>query len=79
MLPTTTRSRILLESSDGAGIRSILNDHDLYAATVFIDDSGTTSDVVDAIIGAMGFYKGIGLSDHVHHSAHVDFPPAYSR
>jgi hypothetical protein len=46
--------------SDGAGIRSILNDHDLYAATVFIDDSGTTSDVVDAIIGAMGFYKGSG-------------------
>jgi hypothetical protein len=46
--------------SDGAGIRSILNDHDLYAATVFVDDSGTSSDIVDGIISAMGFYKGSG-------------------
>jgi len=46
--------------SDGAGIRSILNDHDLYAATIFVDDSGTSSDIVDGIITAMGFYKGSG-------------------
>lgn len=45
---------------EGAGIRSILYDHDLYAATVTVDDSAPPVDVVDAIISNMGFYKGSG-------------------
>ena len=47
-------------ATEGAGIRSILNDHDLYAATVTVDDSATPDVVVDAIVGAMGYYKGSG-------------------
>jgi HK97 family phage prohead protease len=45
---------------EGAGVRSILNDHDLYVATVFVDDSAASVDVVDAVISSMGFYKGSG-------------------
>ena len=45
---------------EGAGIRSILNDHDLYVATVTVDDAATSTEVVDGIISAMGFYKGSG-------------------
>jgi hypothetical protein len=45
---------------EGAGIRSILNDHDLYVATVTVDDSASSTEVVDGIISAMGFYKGSG-------------------
>ena len=45
---------------EGAGIRSILNDHDLYVATVTVDDTADPVDVVDGIISAMGFYKGSG-------------------
>ncbi len=45
---------------DGAGIRSILYDHDLYAATVNVDDSATPPEVVDAIVSSMGLYKGSG-------------------
>lgn len=44
---------------EGAGIRSILHDHDLYVATVTVDASESTS-TVDAIISSMGFYKGSG-------------------
>jgi len=47
----------------GAGIRSILNDDDLYAATlnVNIDDANSTpSEIVDAIVGGMRLYKGSG-------------------
>jgi Caudovirus prohead serine protease len=47
-------------SSEGAGIRSILNDHDLYVATVTVDDSALPVDIVDNIISSMGFYKGSG-------------------
>jgi len=47
-------------ATEGAGIRSILNDHDLYAATVTVDDSATPDVVVDAFVGAMGYYKGSG-------------------
>lgn len=49
-----------LGANDGAGIRSILHDHDLYAATVTVDDTATSVEVVDAIVSAMGFYKGSG-------------------
>ena len=50
-------------SNEGAGIRSILNDDDLYAATVFIDVAGDLKDtgVVDEILGSMQFYKGSGV------------------
>jgi hypothetical protein len=47
----------------GAGIRSILNDDDLYAATinVNIDDANSTpSEIVDGVVRAMRFYKGSG-------------------
>jgi hypothetical protein len=47
-------------ASEGAGIRSILNDHDLYAPTFTIDDSAAGTDVVDALTTAMGSYKGSG-------------------
>jgi hypothetical protein len=45
---------------DGAGIRSILHDHDLYAATVTVDDTATAPEMVDAIVTSMGLYKGSG-------------------
>jgi hypothetical protein len=47
-------------AAEGAGIRSILYDHDLYAATVTVDDSAESTEVVDAIISSMGYYKGSG-------------------
>jgi hypothetical protein len=47
-------------STDGAGIRSILNDHDLYAPTITLDDSADPPTIVDGIVSAMGFYKGSG-------------------
>lgn len=49
--------------SEGAGIRSILHDHDLYAATITIDTSDartSPSTIIDAIIDAKRFYKGSG-------------------
>lgn len=49
-----------LGANDGAGIRSILHDHDLYAATITVDDTATSMEIVDAIVGGMGFYKGSG-------------------
>jgi hypothetical protein len=45
---------------EGAGIRSILNDHDLYAATAMVDDGATSIQTVDAIVDSMKFYKGSG-------------------
>ena len=47
-------------ANEGAGIRSILHDHDLYAATITVDDSSTSIQTVDAVVAAMGFYKGSG-------------------
>jgi Caudovirus prohead serine protease len=47
-------------ASEGAGVRSILHDHDLYATTVNVDDSALAPDVVDAIISAGQYYKGSG-------------------
>ena len=50
-------------AQDGLGIRSILHDADLYAATinVNVDDAGSSpNELVDAIIGAQKFYKGSG-------------------
>jgi hypothetical protein len=45
---------------EGAGIRSIANDHDMYAPTVTVDDTATNLEVVDAITRGMGLYKGSG-------------------
>lgn len=45
---------------EGAGIRSILHDHDLYATTVTVDDSATATQTVDQIISGMQYYKGSG-------------------
>jgi hypothetical protein len=45
---------------EGAGIRSILHDHDLYAAVATVDDGATSTEAVDAIVNAMSFYKGSG-------------------
>jgi phage head maturation protease len=50
-------------SNEGAGLRSILHDDDLYAATVFIDVDGDLKDtgVVDEVLASMQFYKGSGV------------------
>ena len=50
-------------SNEGAGIRSILHDDDLYAATVNVnieDASSNPSEIVDAVLLNMGLYKGSG-------------------
>lgn len=50
-------------ATEGAGIRSILNDHEMYVTTVNvnIDDANSSQvEVVDAIIGAMQYYRGSG-------------------
>ena len=47
-------------ASEGAGIRSILNDHDLYVATITVDDSATPDAQVDGILVGMQYYKGSG-------------------
>ncbi len=51
-------------AADGAGIRSILNDHDMYVTTVRvnIDDASSSMDeIVDGIVRAMRYYHGTGL------------------
>jgi hypothetical protein len=48
---------------DGAGIRSIVNDHELYATTVNVNLNDTDSDyyeVVEAVLRARRFFKGSG-------------------
>lgn len=47
-------------AAEGAGIRSIANDHDLYAATITVDDTATSLEIVDAIVRGMQYYKGSG-------------------
>jgi hypothetical protein len=47
-------------ASEGAGIRSIYLDHDLYAAKVEVDTAATPNDIVDAFVTNMGAYKGSG-------------------
>lgn len=52
-----------LGASDGAGIRSILNDHELFVTVVNVnvDDANSSYDeVVDAVMDGMEFYKGTG-------------------
>jgi len=45
---------------DGRGIRSILHDHDLYAATVSIGRDLEPAEMVDIMLENMRFYKGSG-------------------
>jgi hypothetical protein len=47
-------------AAEGSGIRSILHDHDLYAATITVDDTATNLELVDAIAMGMQYYKGSG-------------------
>jgi hypothetical protein len=53
-----------LAASSGNGVRSILNEHELYAATLNIgvaDNYSNMTNVVDKIIEGMQFYKGTGM------------------
>lgn len=50
-------------ASDGAGIRSILNDHEMYVTTLNVPFGPSTNadNIVDAIVSGMRFYRGTGL------------------
>lgn len=53
-------------ASDGAGIRSILNDHELFVTTVNVnvdDASSSYDEVVDAVMDGMEYFKGTGTPD----------------
>ena len=53
-------------ASDGVGIRSILNDHELFVTTVNVnvDDADSSyEEVVDSVMDGMEFYKGTGTPD----------------
>ena len=53
-------------AAEGAGIRSVLNDHALYVhqATVNLEDAGSNpSEFIDAVVSNMQFYKGTGTPD----------------
>jgi hypothetical protein len=50
-------------ASDGAGIRSIANDHELYVTTLYAnvgDANSNYEEVVDVVMDGMEFYKGSG-------------------
>jgi len=47
-------------AAEGAGIRSILHDDDLFAATVTLPAGGTPAATVDGVVEQMGLYKGTG-------------------
>ncbi len=50
-------------ASDAAGVRSILNDHELYVTTLYanVDDASSSyEEVVDVVMDGMEFYKGTG-------------------
>jgi HK97 family phage prohead protease len=52
-----------LGASDGSGLRSIYNDHELFVTTVTVnvDDANSSyEEVVDAVMDGMEFYKGTG-------------------
>ena len=52
-----------LGNTEGAGIRSIVSDHDLYAATLNVnldDASSSPNEIVEAIVRGMRLYKGTG-------------------
>lgn len=48
---------------EGAGIRAIVNDHELYVTTVYVnvdDPDSSYSEVVESVMRARRFYKGSG-------------------
>lgn len=50
-------------ATDGAGIRSIANEHELYATTVqinLLDANSSHSELIDAVLRARKHYKGSG-------------------
>lgn len=52
-----------LGAADGQGIRSIINDHELFVTTLNVNVDDADSDyeeVVDAVMDGMEFYKGTG-------------------
>lgn len=52
-----------MAASSGDGIRSIVNENELYATTIYvnIDDASSSMDeVVDSVIAARKYYKGTG-------------------
>ena len=52
-----------LGASDGTGIRSILNDHELFVTTLNVnvaDANSNYEEVVDAVMDGMEYYKGTG-------------------
>lgn len=52
-----------LGASDGTGIRSIVNDHELFVTTLYVNVDDANSDyeeVVDAVMDGFEFYKGTG-------------------
>jgi hypothetical protein len=53
-------------AAEGAGIRSVLNDHDLYVhrAAINLEDAGSNpGELVDAVVSNMQYYKGTGMPD----------------
>jgi len=52
-----------LGASDGVGVRSIVNDHELFVTTLNVnvnDADSSYEEVVDAVMDGMEFYKGTG-------------------
>src|SRR5690606_37320214 len=52
-------------ASSGSGIRSILNDHELFVTTLFVNPNAVNNDlgyevVVDGVMDGMEYYKGTG-------------------
>jgi HK97 family phage prohead protease len=53
-------------ASDGVGIRSIVNDHELFVTTLNVnldDASSSYEEVIDVVMDGMEFYKGTGTPD----------------
>jgi hypothetical protein len=53
-------------ASEGAGIRSVLHDHSLYVhqSSINLEDAGSNpSELVDAVVSNMQYYKGTGQPD----------------
>jgi capsid protein len=52
-----------LGASDGTGIRSILNDHELFVTTLNVnvaDSNSNYEEVIDVVMDGMEYYKGTG-------------------
>lgn len=47
-------------AAEGAGIRAIVNDDELYAATVTVADNAEPNAIIDEVASSMRFYRGSG-------------------